>query len=96
MEAWGRQGTPVDVAHFERALGSLSACPATIAYEAARLQDVGLADRRRRRLREAAAIEGPAIHEPELPVDMAAPAGLDQDRLTRDFAGPAVEAFAAD
>ena len=96
VEASGRHGMPVDMAHYERVLGMPSTFPANIAYEAAKLQDPALADRYLRRLREAAAIEGLAIHEPEVLADLAAEMGLDRERFTSDFAGPAVDAFAAD
>ena len=96
VEASGRHGMPVDMAHYERVLGMPSTYPANIAYEAARLQDSALADRYLRRLREAAAIEGLAIHEPEVLADLAAEMGLDRERFSRDFAGPAVDAFSAD
>ncbi len=39
-------------------------------------------------LREAAVIEGFAIHEPEVLADLAAGMGLDRECLERDFAGP--------
>jgi len=96
LEASGRHGMPVDMAHYERVLGMPSTYPANIAYEAAKLQDQDLADRYLRRLREAAAIEGLAIHEPGVLAGLAAEIGLDRERFTRDFAGPAVDAFAAD
>lgn len=96
VEASGRHGMPVDMAHYERVLGMPSTYPANIAYEAAKLQDPALADRYLRRLREAAAIEGQAIHEPEVLAGLAAATGLDRERFERDFAGPAVDAFAAD
>jgi putative protein-disulfide isomerase len=84
------------MAHYERVLGMPSTFPANIAYEAAKLQDPALADRYLRRLREAAAIEGLAIHEPEVLADLAARMSLDRQRFERDFSGPAVDAFAAD
>ncbi len=96
VEASHRHGMPVDMAHYERVLAMPSTYPANVAYEAAKLQDPELADRYLRRLREAAAIEGLAIHEPEVLADLAAEMGLDKERFTRDFAGPAVDAFAAD
>jgi len=96
VEASSRHGMPVDMAHYERVLGMPSTYPANIAYEAAKLQDANLADRYLRRLREAAAIEGLAIHEPVVLADLAAGMGLDRARFERDFAGPAVDAFAAD
>ena len=96
VEASGRHGMPVDMVHFERVLGMSSTYPANIAYEAAKLQDPALADRYLRRLREAAALEGLAIHEPAVLADLAAGLGLDRERFERDFSGPAVDAFAAD
>ena len=96
VEASGRHGMPVDMAHFERVLGMSSTYPANVAYEAAKLQDPDLADRYLRRLREAAAIDGLAIHEPDVLADLAAETGLDRERFVRDFSGPAVDAFAAD
>jgi putative protein-disulfide isomerase len=96
VEASGRHGMPVDMAHYERVLGMPSTYPANIAYEAAKLQKPALADRYLRRLREAAAIEGLAIHEPEVLAGLATDMGLDRERFTRDFSGPAEGAFAAD
>jgi putative protein-disulfide isomerase len=96
VEASGRHGMPVDMAHYERVLGMPSTYPANIAYEAAKLQDPAHADRYLRRLREAAAIEGQAIHEPEVLAGLAAEMGLERARFERDFSGAAVEAFAAD
>jgi len=96
LEASRRHGMPVDMARYERVLGMPSTYPANIAYEAAKLQDLNLADRYLRRLREAAAIEGLAIHEPEVLADLAAEMRLDRERFKRDFSGPAVDAFAAD
>ena len=75
VEASRRHGMPVDMAHYERVLGMPSTYPANIAYEAAKLQDSKLADRYLRRLREAAAIEGLAIHELEVLADLAAEIG---------------------
>lgn len=96
LEASGRHGMPVDMAHFERVLAMPSTYPANIAYEAAKLQYPELADLYLRRLREAAAIDGLAIHEPDVLADLAAETGLDRERFTRDLSGPAVDAFAAD
>jgi len=95
VEASQRHGMPVDVTRFVNTPLS-STWPSNIAYEAAKLQDVALADRYLRRLREVAATEGAGLDRPELLADLAEAVGLDRDRFVADFTGQARDEFARD
>lgn len=95
VEASQRHGMPVDVTEFvETPL--TSTWPSNIAYEAAKLQDVALASRYLRRLREVAATEGAGLDQVELLADIAQQLGLDRSRFMTDFRGQAEDEFARD
>ena len=96
VDASNRHGMPVDISNFAEKVAPKSTYPANIAYEAAKLQNPGLADRYLRRLREAAATESRSIHLPEVQADIAEEVGLDRTRFLADIAGPAKQAFADD
>lgn len=98
LEASHRHGMPV----YERVWHDVkdefrSTYPASIAYKAAEFQDEELAKKFLRRLREAAAAEGQAIHRPEVQAALAREVGLSPGRLLRDIDdGGAEKAFRRD
>ena len=98
LDASNRHGMPV----YERVWHEIkdefrSTYPASIAYKAAEFQDEELAKRFLRRMREAAAAEGQAIHRLEVQADLAVEAGLSRGRLMEDIhSGRAEKAFRED
>ncbi len=95
VEASRRHGMPVAVTEFVRTPFA-STWPSNIAYEAAKLQDVTLANRYLRRLREVAATEGAGLDRVELLADLAQETGLERNRFMADFKGQAEDEFAQD
>jgi len=95
VEASQRHGMPVAVTEFVKTPLS-STWPSNIAYEAAKLQDVTLANRYLRRLREVAATEGAGLDQVELLADLAQESRLDRGRFMADFKGQAEDEFARD
>jgi predicted DsbA family dithiol-disulfide isomerase len=81
LEAAERHGMPVDVEIFE-ANPARSTYPASVAFAAARQQDVDLAHRYLRRLREAYATQVRNVNERDVQVDLARSVGLDVDDFT--------------
>ena len=86
---------PVDVTDFVKT-DFTSTWPSNIAYEAAKLQDKGLADRYLRRLREAAATEGRDLSRREVLLDVARETGLELTRFESDLDGQAQNEFTHD
>jgi putative protein-disulfide isomerase len=95
IEASQRHGMPVDVTDFVKT-DFTSTWPSNVAYEAARLQDRGLADRYLRRLREAAAIEGRDLSRRDVLLDLARETGLELGRFEADLDGEARGQFDQD
>ena len=86
LEASSKHGMPVDIKVFDEIKSDFkSTYPANIAYKAAQMQDIELADKFLRRMREAAAYEKQPIHKTETLKNLAAQAGLDADRFAKDF-----------
>jgi putative protein-disulfide isomerase len=95
-EASERHGMPVDVRVFLDMKSSFSTYPANIAFKAAQIQDLDIAVKYLRRLREAASAERKLIHQPQVQAELASEVGLDPDRLLSDIEGPAKDAFESD
>ncbi len=95
-EASKLHGMPVDADKFPEHVAMQSTYPASIAYEAAKLQDPEIAKRYLRRLRESAAAEGRAIHLREVQAELADEVGLDRARFLDDLDGRARDVFEAD
>jgi protein-disulfide isomerase-like protein with CxxC motif len=95
IEASRRHGMPVEVTGFVKT-PLTSTWPSNFAYEAAKLQDVTLANRYLRRMREVAATEGGGLDQTELLADLAQEVGLDRARFMTDYGGPALDEFARD
>jgi putative protein-disulfide isomerase len=81
LEASAQHGMPVDTEIFETDPAQ-STYPASIAFTAARQQDVDLANRYLRRLREAYATEVRNVNRREEQVSLAESVGLDVDAFT--------------
>ncbi len=98
LDASSRHGMPVDEQVFYDLKDKMfSTYPANIAYKAAEFQDVELAKKFLRRMREAAAAERKAIHRVEVQADLAKEVGLDGKRFLEDIkSGRAEEAFLED
>lgn len=62
----------------------VSTFPANLAFKAAQMQDVDLANKFLRKMREGAAAERKQIHKLEVQAELAASVGLDKDRFIRD------------
>jgi predicted DsbA family dithiol-disulfide isomerase len=95
VEASAQHGMPVAVTEFVKT-PLTSTWPSNIAYEAAKLQDVTLANHYLRRLREVAATEGAGLDQVELLADIAQQTGLDRVRFMADFKGQAEGEFVRD
>ncbi len=98
LDASSRHGMPVDEQVFyDLKEETFSTYPANIAYKAAEFQDVEMAKKFLRRMREAAAAERKAIHRVEVQADLAKEVGLDGKQFLEDIkSGRAEEAFLED
>lgn len=95
VDASRRHGMPVETTVFVKT-SFTSTWPSNVAYEAAKLQDVSLADRYLRRLREAAATEGKELDRFDVLAGLAEEMGLDPVRFAADLEGRAEDEFARD
>ncbi len=98
LEASERHKMPVDEqVYYDIKDDIFSTHPACIAFEAARLQDVEVAGRYLRRLREGAAAERKAIQHFDVQVQLAEELGLDVMQFTADIeSGKAKQLFQED
>lgn len=98
LDASNRHGMPVDEGVWHDIKDEFrSTYPAGIAYKAAEFQDEELAKKFLRRMREAAAAEGEAIHRLEVQAALAEEVGLNRTRLLEDIKnGKAEKAFRED
>jgi putative protein-disulfide isomerase len=91
-----RHGMPVDVSLW-RDDPPASSYPACVAYEAATMQDAGLADAFLRRMREAGLARGANLEREAVLGDLASEVGLDAEQFRADLdSGEARAAFEAD
>jgi putative protein-disulfide isomerase len=91
-----RHGMPVDVSLW-RDDPPASSYPACVAYEAATMQDPGLADAFLRRMREAGLARGANLEREAVLADLASEVGLDAEQFRADLDGDeARAAFEAD
>ncbi len=98
LDASNRHGMPVDEQVFYDIKDDMfSTYPANIAYKAAEFQDVELAKKFLRRMREGAAARREAIQRIEVQADLADEVGLDITQFLDDIkSGRAEEAFYKD
>jgi predicted DsbA family dithiol-disulfide isomerase len=98
LEASGRHGMPVDERIFYDLKDEFrSTYPASIAYKAAEFQDVELAKKFLRRMREAASAERIPIHRLDVQEKLAQEVGLEKVRFHKDIeGGEAEKAFQKD
>jgi putative protein-disulfide isomerase len=98
LDASQRHGMPVKVEGFKLFTNEdRSTYPQNIAYKAAEMEDVGLANRFLRRVREASAAESRQTNKTEILIELATEVGLDVPKFIERFTdGSALKAFKDD